>query len=57
MKPCEGVDDEAWAPSETSWLGVGEGLELGTGEVWASCPKSGGGDGECEGGKASHTQD
>ena len=42
----KGVDDEAWAPYEPSWLGVGEEMDPGIGEMWASPPRGGGGGGE-----------
>ena len=46
MEPSEGVDKEAWAPSEPGLLGLGEGAEPGIGEVRASSLGGRGGDGE-----------
>ena len=41
-----GVDNEAWAPWEPSWLGVREGVESSTGEVQASLLEGEVGDGD-----------
>ena len=38
MELCEVVDNEAWTPCKPGWVGVGEGVEPGTGEVRASPP-------------------
>ena len=46
MEPYEGWDNEAWALYKLGWLGVGEGVKLGTGEV---CSPLGGGGGDGEG--------
>ena len=46
MESYEGVDNKAWAPCKPGWLEAGEGVELDTGEVRASPPGDGGGDGE-----------
>ena len=44
METCEGVDEEA--PYKLGWLGVGRGVEPGTGEVRASPLNGRGGGGE-----------
>ena len=45
VEPCEGADNKAWAPYELGWLGVWEGVELGTSEVRSSPREGGAGDG------------
>ena len=39
------MDETAWAPYEPGWLRVGKGVELDIGEVQASPPGGGGGEG------------
>ena len=46
MEPYEGVDDDTWASYEPGWVGIGEGVEPGTSELWTSPPRGGHGDGE-----------
>ena len=46
MEPCERVDEEDWASCEPGWLEVGKGVEPSTGEMQASLPGDGGGNGE-----------
>ena len=46
MEPYEGVDEETRTFYEPDWLGVGEGVEAGIGEVRVSPSGGGGGGGE-----------